>query len=224
MRMAKYVAAAPSLRRGRAAIWTRERIEIMKTPEVRALLGNAMRLGEHEIVAVCDAVLGSRPNGRQVERRPNRKRATSGLTTRGAGFALRGVTPKSRIWSRGGVRAADGAVVLALWADDAQSGDGQMRWLLWAPNVEGARAWSDSAGGKERLAHCKAALEQGRAEALRTYGVRLEDALPEERVRHLDGVDSSHPLVLSVEKRGEEYWGIWDCHSYAPTLAVPIAA
>ena len=40
------------------------------------------------------------------------------------------------------------------------------RCLLWAPNTDGTRAWSDTPGGQERLAHCKAAMERGSARAL----------------------------------------------------------
>src|SRR5437763_6085466 len=37
---------------------------------------------------------------------------------------------------------------------------------LWAPNVEGARPWSQSDAGRERLDHCKAAMQAGGAEGI----------------------------------------------------------
>jgi hypothetical protein len=49
------------VRPGRSAAWTRERIEALSTAEVRQLRDNAERLGESDIVALCDDVLKSRP-------------------------------------------------------------------------------------------------------------------------------------------------------------------
>ena len=45
------------LQRPRVALWTREKIESLSTPEVRELRVNALRLGETEIAALCDEVL-----------------------------------------------------------------------------------------------------------------------------------------------------------------------
>jgi hypothetical protein len=75
--------------------------------------------------------------------------------------------------------------------------------------VDGTRAWSDSPGGKERLAHCRLAAQRGEAEGLLVYGVRLEGTLPEQKVLHLDGVDAEEVLALRVEQRGEEFWAAW---------------
>ena len=49
------------VRPGRSAAWTRERIEALSTAEVRQLRDNAERLGESDIVALCDDVLKARP-------------------------------------------------------------------------------------------------------------------------------------------------------------------
>lgn len=49
------------VRPGRSAAWTRERIEALSTAEVRQLRDNAQRLGESDIVALCDDVLKARP-------------------------------------------------------------------------------------------------------------------------------------------------------------------
>jgi hypothetical protein len=46
---------------GRTAAWTRERIEALSAAEVRQLRENAQRLGEGEIVALCDEVLKVKP-------------------------------------------------------------------------------------------------------------------------------------------------------------------
>lgn len=50
-----------TLSRGRAAQWTREKIDLLSTPEVRNLHANAERLVETEIAALCLEVLGERP-------------------------------------------------------------------------------------------------------------------------------------------------------------------
>lgn len=208
--MAMHKTAAPSFRRGRASLWTRDKIEPLSTIEIRQLLANAQRLGETEIAVLCDEVLGARPRGRAVERKPARKRAARGLVTRNAALGSRGVTPKSRTWSRSGVREADGRVVMTLWADDVRGINPEAGCLLWAPNLEGARPWSDSPGGKERLEHCVLAMGHGEAEALLAYGERMEGFLPEQKVLHLDGVDADNVLAIRIEKRGEEYWAVWD--------------
>ena len=50
-----------TLSRGRAALWTREKIDLLSTPEVRNLHANAERLQETEISALCLELLGERP-------------------------------------------------------------------------------------------------------------------------------------------------------------------
>lgn len=50
-----------TLSRGRAALWSRERIDLLSTAEVRNLQANAERLVETEIAALCLEILGERP-------------------------------------------------------------------------------------------------------------------------------------------------------------------
>ena len=212
----------PNMKRGRAALWTRDRIDALATPELRELHANALRLNETELAALCDEILGLRPRGRIVERKAPRKHVRLGLVSRLAALGTRGVIPANRFWSRGGVRASDGMVVLVLWAEDARVDGSRTEFLLWAPNVDGARAWSDSAGGRERLEHCRKALASGAAEGLLGYGVRMEGMLPEEKVLHFDGADPENVLSIAVERRGDEYWGVW--HRPAPQPARPAHA
>ena len=107
------------------------------------------------------------------------------------------------------MRKADGAVVLGLWAANVVSRDGSCRYLLWAPNADGARPWSDSAGGVERLAHCRAAIERGAAEGLLVYGDALEGYLPEDKAHAILGIDAEVVIALEVEQVGSEYWAVW---------------
>jgi hypothetical protein len=46
---------------GRSAAWTKDRIELLTTAEVRQLRENAQRLGEGEIVGLCDEIIKVRP-------------------------------------------------------------------------------------------------------------------------------------------------------------------
>jgi hypothetical protein len=117
------------------------------------------------------------------------------LVARGKAFEMHGVVPANRVWSRGGLRA-DGAVVLVLRAHEVHKTAGPDSYRVWAPNVGNASPWSDTPGGKERLEHCRLAVERGAAEALLTYG---KGALP-------DLVDCEQLLSLSIGQRGEEYW------------------
>ena len=55
---------AKFMRSSRVALWTRERIDTLTTPEVKSLRDNATRLHEPEIAVICDQVLGTRPRGR----------------------------------------------------------------------------------------------------------------------------------------------------------------
>ena len=49
------------VRPGRSAAWTKERIDALPTPEIRQLRDNAHRLGEGEIVGLCDEIIKARP-------------------------------------------------------------------------------------------------------------------------------------------------------------------
>ena len=77
------------------------------------------------------------------------------------------------------------------------------------PNSQGARPWSDSAAGRERLEHCKLAMQRGAAEGLLVHGEPLEGRLPEDRARSVFGIDTRTVVHLRVELRGGEYWGMW---------------
>ena len=184
------------LPRGRISQWSRERIDKLSTAELRALLVNAERLKETEVAALCNEILTARPRGHAPARRDKRGLPSHGLVTRTKAFELHGVSPRNRTWSRGGVRT-DGAVVLTLRVDEVQPAGVGKACLLWGPNVGGARPWSDSPGGQERLEHCRMALERGAAEGLLIYGAKT------------DRVDAQTVLKLQVEKRDDEYWATW---------------
>ena len=196
-------------KRGRVEAWTRDRIESLSTLEVRQLGANATRLAETELAALCNEVLDARPHGHPPVRKVAAKGEARRLVPRAHALGLRGVTPRSRVWSRGGVRESDGTVVFALWAEDVQAADGGSHYLLWAPNVDGSRPWSDTPGGQERLEHCRVAAEGGGAEGLLVYGERMEGSLPDDKVLSVRGVDPHIVLTLRVERRAEEYWASW---------------
>ena len=122
---------------------------------------------------------------------------------------MRGVQLDAGMSSWGGVRKSDGVVVFSLWADDVRSERGGCSYLLWAPNRAGSRAWSDMPGGKERLEHCKLALEKGEAEGFLVHGVRREGVLPQERARSVAGADPAIVIRFQVGQRGPEYWAVW---------------
>ena len=195
------------MQRGRVATWDRERIDKLTTPELRALLANAERLKEGEIVAMCNELLDARPHGRPAVRRDKQAGEGRRLITRGKAFEKQGVVPANRVWSRGGVRP-DGALVFLLRADEVQKADGLDSYLLWASNIDNSHPWSDTPGGKERLEHCYIALERGAAEGLLTYGKRAG----------ADLVDAGQVLKLSIEKRGEEYWATCAPQKRAPVV------
>jgi hypothetical protein len=188
--------------------WTRDRIDSLVTADVRQLRSNAERLKESEVVALCDGVLEGRPKG-GAGRGNARKSNGPRLVSRSKAFELRGVYLQNPAWSRSGVRQSDGVVVVALWAEHVRAEDGSCSYLLWAPNLEGSRPWSDKSGGKERLEHCRAAAHQGKAEGLLVHGKGLEGFLPDDKAQSVDGVDPNIVVDLQVEKRGDEYWATW---------------
>ncbi|HEU4353216.1 MAG TPA: hypothetical protein VFR66_15215 [Burkholderiales bacterium] len=65
------------VRPGRAAVWTRDRIEALSTAEVRQLRDNAERLSEAEIVGLCDEILKARPKGGARSSAMKNKRAAA---------------------------------------------------------------------------------------------------------------------------------------------------
>ena len=198
------------LQRARVALWTLEKITSLTTPEVRQLRANAERLQEDDIAALCEQVLGERPRGLAGPRAPAKKKRADGrrLVSRSLAFGMRGVTLANRFWSRSGLTAG-GDVVIALWAEDVRRDGTGSSYLLWAPNLDGGRPWSDKPGGRERLEHCRHAFERGGAEGLLVFGTRLEGTLPDEKALTVEGADADSVLAISVEKRGAEYWATW---------------
>ena len=191
-----------------AAEWTPERLSRLSPQELKQLRENAERLNEPAVAELCTAALA----GKGRERAAARKRATPRtrtkarhLVARAKAFEARGVYLSDARTSWGGVRKADGVVVLALWATSVLSADGSCRYLLWAPEA----SWSDTAAGRERLEHCKRAVELGSAEGLLVYGEALDGSLPEEKAHSVHGVDADVVLSVKVEKVGSQYWAVW---------------
>lgn len=192
----------------RSSSWSRERIEQLGSQEIEQLRINAGSLGEEEIVARCDEALRGRPKGRSKAGAKPAKAARR-LISRAKAFETRGVHLDDARSSWGGVRRSDGAVVLSLWADEIKSRDGACNYLLWAPNLNGSRPWSDTAAGKERRGHCKLAVERGGAEGLLVHGELLDGYIPEDKARSVHGVDPETLVRFQVERHGEEYWAVW---------------
>jgi hypothetical protein len=197
---------------GSTSAWTRERLDQLDKQELLNLRTNADRLGESELTALCDEVIKQRPkrgpqsNGAASPRKNGKSKK---LLSRSAAFGARGVflTDPRTSWS--GIRKTDGGVVLAIWQAAVQTTDGACSCLLWAPNVDGARAWSDSAAGRERLEHCKVAMQRHGAQGLLVQGEPLEGRLPEDRARTVLGIDADTTVEFQVELRGKEYWASW---------------
>jgi hypothetical protein len=198
-------------KRSTADEWTLERIAQLSVQDIKQLRANAERLNEAAVAELCSEALKlASPRGR------SRAGAKAGSGTRARrligrakAFEMRGVWLQDPRTSWGGVRKSDGAVVMALWADAIESADGGCSYLLWAPNNEGARPWTDQAAGRERLDHCKRAIELGSAEGLLVYGERLAGHIPEDKAYAVHGIDPETVVVFQVEKRGEEFWAKW---------------
>jgi hypothetical protein len=199
-----------AFRARRSAAWTKERVDNLSKQEIQQLRANAGDLGEQDIVTLCDEALRSLPKGggKRGAALAKTKKARR-LISRGKAFEARGVHLDDARASWGGVRSSDGVVVMSLWADAVKLRDGACNYLLWAPNVNGARPWSDTPSGQERLKHCQLALEGAGAEGLLVFGERLDGYLPEERARSVHGVDPETVLRFKVEKQGDEYWAVW---------------
>jgi hypothetical protein len=203
-------ASAVAFKRGSTSAWTRERLDQLDRPELLNLRANADRLGELELTALCDEVLKERPQrGPQSSGAVSKRKRAQKLLSRSAAFGARGVFLQDPRTSWSGVRKADGAVVVAMWQAAIQTTDGGCSCLLWAPNIDGARSWSDSAAGRERLEHCKLAMERRGAEGLLVQGEPLEGRLPEDRARTVLGIDAETTVDFRVELRGKEYWASW---------------
>src|SRR4051812_19886481 len=209
----------PRFKTGRAADWTRERVDQLGRQDIVQLRANAERLGEADLAVLCAEVLKARPRTTDNSGGAAHKKRAKRLIPRGRAFEARGVwlTDARTSWS--GSRKSDGTVVMAIWAQSVQSRDGGCSCLLWAPNVDGARPWSDTPAGKERLEHCKLALGGGRAEGLLVHGESLDGRLPEDRARTVLGVDPDTVIRFKIEKRGNEYWAAWGERTVRPALS-----
>ena len=203
----------------RSQEWTPERLARLDTADLQQLRDNAASLGASAVVALCDAALEGRPKGRTkrgaAAALPKRARH---LISRSKAFQARGVYLPEQDSSWSGVRKADGAVVMSLWAPAIERAKGGCSQLLWGPNVGGARPWSDTLAGQERLAHCKLALERGAAEGLLVYGENFDGEPAEHNARSVHGVDPEHVVSFKVEQRGEEYWAVWGAKAEARPL------
>lgn len=203
-------AAAPVFKSSGASAWTRERLDRLGRDELLNLQANAARLGEPELVALCEELLKSRPTrGPMSSGALARAKGRHKLLPRSRAFGARGVWLQDPRTSWSGVRKTDGMVVMALWQAAVQSIDGGCVCLLWRPNTDGARPWSESAAGRERLEHCKIALARGAAEGLLVHGEPLAGRLPEDRARTVLGIDAETVVQFRVELRGAEYWAAW---------------
>jgi hypothetical protein len=187
--------------------WTAERVGKLNKAEVTQLRENAGTLGETGVVALCDEALRTLPKGaaaKAIAKEVNGRR----LISRAKAFEARGVFLADRRTSWGGVRKTDGVVVLGMWADAVHLRDGSCNYLLWGPNADGTRPWSDTSAGQERLAHCKLVGDKA-AEGLLVQGQALAGFLPEDKARSVHGVDPETVVSFKVEKHGDEYWAVW---------------
>ena len=194
----------------RARDWTRERLDALSRQELVNLQANAERLDEPELAALCATLLKERPRrGALSSAVVTRLKGRPKLIPRTRAFEARGVSLHDPRTSWSGVRKADGMVVMALWRAAVQARDGGCACLLWSPNVAGARPWSDTPAGRERLEHCKLAIEREDAEGMLVYGQPLEGRLPEDRASTVLGIDAETVIRFQVEMRGAEYWASW---------------
>lgn len=197
-----------SLLRPHGERWTPERIARLERRELAQLRVNAAGLGNAHVVALCDEALlnAAKDSAGAMARRL--KASGVRLVSRRNAFEARGVTLQE-LSSWGGVRCSDGTVVLSIWKDAIQSDAGLCSYLLWAPNQQGSRPWSDKPAGKERLEHCRQACERGSAEALLVYGEPVEGRIPEDKAKTISGVDAAIVLRVGVVLRDKEYWAVW---------------
>jgi hypothetical protein len=202
--------AAGVFKSGGTREWTLERIEQMTVQEIKQLRENAERLNQTQVAAWCsEALRGGSSRARSRAGGQSGGTKARRLIARARAFEARGVSLQDRSTSWGGLRKSDGAVVMALWAEGIESADGGCRYLLWAPNVDGSRPWSDQPAGRERLEHCKRAMTQGQAEGLLVYGERLTGHIPEDKAYAVHGVDPETVVVFRVEQHDTEFWAYW---------------
>ena len=203
----------------RSRDWTPERIERLETAEVQQLRENAEKLGATAVVALCDTALAARPS--TVSRpagAPGVPKQYGHLISRQAAFQARGVFSADVHSGWSGVRKADSVVVMTLWAPAVQVNAGRCSQLLWTPNVDGSRPWSDTAAGQERFRHCKLALERGGAEGMLVYGEHFDGESAEYNARTIYGVEPERVVRFKVEQKGAEYWATWGAKRAARAL------
>lgn len=206
--------APPIIKRGRAELWTVDRLEKLDRQELTQLRANAERLAESQLVEMCSEVLKKRPARGGGAAAAAKQRAR--LMPRTRAFQARGVWLQAERTSWSGIRKSDGEIVFAVWAGAVESKSGGCQVRLWAPNENGSRPWSDTAAGLERLQHCETAIERGVAEGILIHGTAPEGHPPEERAQSVHGADPETVLRFKVEKRGAEYWATWGTHTPQP--------
>jgi hypothetical protein len=190
--------------------WTSDRLERLNRDELTNLRANAERLGEPALAELCRQLLTQRPHrGAAGAATVTPLKVRRRLIARSKAFQARGVYLQDARTSWSGVRRMDGMVVMALWQAAVRSQDGGCACLLWAPNVDGKRSWSNSPAGRERLEHCKLGMARDGVEGLLVYGQPLEGSLPEHRARTISGIDAETVVNFKVEMRGAEYWATW---------------
>jgi hypothetical protein len=195
---------------GHGQDWTPERIARLATADLQQLRENAEKLGVTSVVELCDAALNARPrSGSTRGRASTLPKHARNLISRHKAFQARGVVLRQGDSGWSGVRSADGTVVMSLWAPAIVSTDGGCSQLLWAPSDAGARRWSDTAPGQERLKHCKLALERGGGEGILVYGEQFDGEVAEHNARSVYGADPERVIRFKVEQRGAEYWAVW---------------
>jgi hypothetical protein len=203
----------------RSRDWTPEHIERLETADVQQLRENAEKLGATTVVALCDTALAARPN--TVSRSagaPGVPKQYGHLISRQAAFQARGVFSADVHSGWSGVRKADGMVVMTLWAAAVKVNAGRCSQLLWTPNVDGSRPWSDTPAGRERLRHCILALERGGAEGMLVHGEHFDGEAAEHNARTIYGVESERVVRFKVEQKGAEYWAMWGAKRAARAL------
>ena len=197
--------------------WTSERLERLNRDELTNLHANAERLGKPALAALCTQLLTDRPSrGACDAATPTPVKLRRRLVARSKAFQARSVYLHDARTSWSGVRKSDGMVVMAMWQAAVRSQDGGCTCLLWAPNVDGKRSWSDTPAGRERHEHCKLAMAGKRVEGLLVYGQALEGRLPEDLARTISGIDAETVVLFKVEMRGAEYWATWGGKVTAP--------
>lgn len=125
-------------------------------------------------------------------------KAYSRRISRSAAFAAQGVALKYPAASWSGVRSDDRMVVFAIHARDVLGDHEGFSCALWTP----ARGEFDSPARRERLEHCRLALQCGGAEGLLAYGETAE-------------MDPAFLLSMRLDRQGREYWARWGTRASA---------